>query len=163
MTDQSQAPSSPAVDQSLEKEKNQNHVANELNEATRQGILAVQEVGKQAEIFSLKTSSVLVGTFGGSVGAGGAYALSLKIATVSFGIAGPIGFAIGLTGSMLVLRGVKSIIDDQRTDDVRRKADKMLDDIRKLPPDAPKELVEKMWKEYERIRLGRITIDVEQN
>ncbi|WP_139220921.1 hypothetical protein [Methylobacterium brachiatum] len=135
-------------------------VISELQEATRQGFSIAENSRKAARLFSLESTSVLVGTFGIAIGSAAAYGLSIAFNAISFPVAEGIAIIGGLSGALLMLRGPKSIGNEQKEEQGRRKAKAIADDFEALPAPLQTACTPAFVSEYQKARFGHVVVDV---
>jgi hypothetical protein len=111
---------------------------------------ALDRLVTKSEELSKRSSTALVGAFGGLVGIALAYGISLAGIGASFLIAGPILSGIGVVGGLLLMRGRGRIRFERAIDNNRMVANEVLDRIRTLEslPDPPREATEDLWTTY---------------
>ena len=95
-----------------------------------------------------RTSEVLVGVLGAATFLMLAFGVSIAIPAMSFALGGPIAACIGLPAGILGWRGRKRFYIERELQKNRLTADEILDRIKSLPRNAPKELIDALYHQY---------------
>ena len=108
----------------------------------------LDRLAASAERLSSKRSATLMGTLGGSIGLGIAYALTFIAPAVNVAVAGPILASFGLLAALLFHRGPRRIALERLIEENTLAVDEILARIKALPKNAPKEVVDDYWRLY---------------
>jgi hypothetical protein len=100
-----------------------------------------------SEHLSSKRSSTLLGSLGGLLGLGSAYAIS-AFTTASLPALGVILTGLGIVGAMLINRGRRRMLLEAQIEANRLAADEILDRIKCLPNNVPTIVEDELWLEY---------------
>ena len=116
---------------------------NEIKKIDAISSTIINVVGK----FSAKSSEFLAGTVGACIGLSGGYGISLLGTSIVF--SPPVGMILGVAFSVLLWRGIgQHKIERLNKKDYIAK-EKLLNEIKSLPTDAPQYIKDNLWKTYD--------------
>lgn len=102
---------------------------------------------------SAKSSSALFGTLGGLGGLSAAY-LICAISTASLPVTGVLLASLGIAVGVAAYRGPRWFSLERRIGENRVAVNEILDRIKKLPKNAPKEVRDDLWDTYRSLTGG---------
>lgn len=114
---------------------------------TREGSRTLSELIRVASKASVQSSSTLIGICGGFVGIAAAYALTF-VAPVPFAVLSPICSGFGIAFAILLNRGGSRLQFERKLEENRIAADEIMDRIKALPRNAPKDVRDELWSTY---------------
>jgi hypothetical protein len=139
----------------------------EIEETKRQAEhleqVEASDIDALADKYSKSSSSFLAGVVGGCVGAAGGIALSTS-AGVALVLSGPVGLAAGVALGILAFRGKTYWRLERSTQKAIGAMNMLLAQIRELPPDAPPQVRDALYRQYQELAeryggIARETLD----
>jgi hypothetical protein len=103
---------------------------------------------KTSERAADRTSEVLFGVLGASVALVATYAITVVAPLVSLPILGPIAACVGISGGILTWRGRQRFRLEKHIKSNRIKADEIMERIKLLPKNAPRDVRKALWGQY---------------